>query len=282
MKADLHLHTSVSDGALTPEAIVCKAAQEGFDLIAVTDHDTMGGVSRAREEAARQGIGLITGVEFSCGRQGEVHVLGYGMELDEAELVHFFEKRGAQRARRAERMVEQLCAAGRVIDIDRVRTLAGGVIGRPHVAQALVEAGHASSISDAFVRFLTPGKPGYVDKEIVTVTQAVHMIIAARGVAVLAHPMELRKSDMALEALVHEWRGQGLAGIEIYHPSTQNNHIRFLEGLAKREGLLVTGGSDYHGESVSPHGLGCGLDRWRTIDADVQALCSAISAMQRS
>lgn len=278
MKADLHLHTCASDGVLSPEEIVIKAAAEGFDLIAVTDHDTMAGVKRACEEAKKQGIDLITGVEFSCGRQGGVHVLGYGMDPKEPALQQFFGERGGQRARRAERMVEQLCDAGRPIDIARVRELAGGVIGRPHVAQALVEAGHASSVSDAFTRYLVPGKPGYVDKEIVTVTQAVQMILAAHGVPVLAHPMELKKSDMALEALVHEWAQQGLAGIEIYHPSTQNNHIRFLEGLAKREGLLVTGGSDYHGEAVSPHGLGCGLERWRTIEADVQALCAAVYA----
>lgn len=278
MKADLHLHTCASDGVLSPKELVRKAAAEGFDLIAVTDHDTMAGVAAAQGEAARQGISLITGAEISCGRQGEVHVLGYGMAPDDPELTRFFAQRGAERERRAERMVANLCAIGRGIDIGRVRELAGGVIGRPHVAQALVEAGHASSISDAFVRYLVPGKPGYVPKEIVTVTEAIGLIRAAHGVAVLAHPMELKKSDMALEALVHEWRGQGLAGMEVYHPSAQNNHVRFLEGLAKREGLLVTGGSDYHGESVSPHGLGCGLDRWRTIDADVQALRAAIGA----
>lgn len=279
MKADLHLHTSASDGMLSPEELVRKAAAEGFDVIAVTDHDTMAGVSRARAEAEKLGVSLITGAEFSCGRQGEVHVLGYGMDPDDPELLRFFAGRGAQRAVRAERMVEQLCAAGRPIDIDRVRALAGGVIGRPHVAQALVEAGHASSVSDAFVRYLTPGKPGYVDKEIVTVTQAVQMICAAHGIAVLAHPMELKRSDMAIEALVHEWKGQGLAGIEVYHPSAQNNHVRFLEGLAGREGMLVTGGSDYHGEAAGPQILGWGLDRWRTCGEDVQALRAAIAAM---
>lgn len=278
MKADLHLHTSASDGVLSPEELVRKAAGAGFDAIAVTDHDTMAGVARAREEAKRQGIGLITGAEISCGRQGEVHVLGYGMDPENPGLSRFFAQRGAERSTRAERMVRQLCAAGRAIDIERVRALAGGVIGRPHVAQALVEAGHASSVADAFARYLSPGKAGYVPKEIVTVTQAIEIINAARGVAVLAHPMEMKKSDMAIEALVHEWKGQGLAGMEIYHPSAQNNHVRFLEGLAKREALLVTGGSDYHGEAVCPHSLGCGLDRWRTAQNDVQALGAAIAA----
>lgn len=281
MKADLHLHTSASDGALSPEALVRKAAAEGFELIAVTDHDTMAGVARAREEAARQGIGLITGVEFSCGRQGEVHMLGYGLDPDNPVLQRFFETRGTQREARAEKMVGQLYEAGKPVSMQRVRELAGGVIGRPHIAQALVEAGHATSVSDAFARFLTPGKPGYVEKEIVTVTQAIEMIVNACGVAVLAHPMELKKGDMALEALVHEWKGQGLAGLEIYHPSAQNNHVLFLEGLAQREGLFRTGGSDYHGESVCPHSLGYGLERWRTAEKDTAALLSAIAEKQR-
>jgi len=281
MKADLHLHTSASDGALSPKELVRKAAREGFELIAVTDHDTMRGVACAREEAAALGIGFVTGVEFSCGRQGNVHVLGYGMEPDDPALSRFFETRGDQRAARAEKMVERLCEIGKPVSMQRVRELAGGVIGRPHVAQALCEAGHATSVSDAFARFLTPGKPGYVEKEIVTVAQAVEMIMSAGGVAVLAHPMELKKGDMALEALVHEWKGQGLDGIEVYHPSAQNNHLRFLEGLAQREGLLQTGGSDYHGESVLPQTLGYGLERWRTAKEDAAALLQAIADKQR-
>lgn len=278
MKADLHLHSNASDGVLTPEELVKKAAGEGFDLIALTDHDTMAGVARAQDEANRQGIALISGVEFSCGRQGEIHVLGYGMDEADPVLSGFFAERGAQRETRAERMVARLCEAGRPVSMARVRELAGGVIGRPHVAQALVEAGHASSVSDAFARYLSPGKPGYVEKEIVTVTQAIGMIRAAHGVAVLAHPMELKKGEMALEALVHEWRGQGLAGLEIYHPSAQNNHLHFLEALAVREEMLVTGGSDYHGEAVCPQKMGCGLERWKNVERDVQMLLSRITA----
>ena len=281
MKADLHLHTSASDGALSPEELVCKAAKEGFDLIAVTDHDTMRGVVRARAKAAEQGVGLITGVEISCGRQGDVHVLGYGIEPDDPVLSRFFETRGEQRTVRAERMVERLCEAGKPISMERVRELAGGVIGRPHVAQALLEAGHASSVSDAFTRFLTPGRPGYVEKEIVTVTEAIRLIRDAGGVAVLAHPMELKKGDMALEALIHEWKGQGLSGLEVYHPSAQNNHLHFLEGLVMREGLIQTGGSDFHGESGLSQTLGYGLERWRTSEADTAALLSAIAGKQR-
>ena len=281
MKADLHLHTSASDGALSPEEIVRKAAKEGFDLIAVTDHDTMAGVAAARAQARQLGIGLITGVEFSCGKQGSVHVLGYGMEPDNPALARFFVMRGGQREARAEKMIERLCEAGRPISMQRVRELAGGVIGRPHIAQALIEAGHASSVSDAFTRFLTPGKPGYVEREIVTVAEAAALIADAGGVAVLAHPMELKKGDMALEALVHEWKGQGLAGLEVYHPSAQNNHLKFLEGLAKREGLIKTGGSDYHGESVLPQTIGFGLERWRSIERDTAALLGAIAAKHR-
>ena len=280
MRADLHLHTNASDGALSPQALVFKAAKEGFELIAVTDHDTVAGVEEARDAARQYGIGFITGAEFSCGRQGETHVLGYGMDISTPALLSFFETRGDQRIRRAEKMVERLCEIGKTISMDRVRELAGGVIGRPHVAAALCEAGHASSMSDAFTRFLTPGRPGYVEKEIVTVAQAIEIIENAGGVAVLAHPMELKKGDMAIEALVHEWKGQGLTGVEVYHPSAQNNHLRFLEGLVKREGLLQTGGSDYHGEAVMPQTLGYALERWRTAEKDTAALLAAIAAKQ--
>ena len=108
------------------------------------------------------------------------------------------------------------------------------------------------------------------------------MIVNACGVAVLAHPMELKKGDMALEALVHEWKGQGLAGIEVYHPSAANNHAAFLLGLAQREGMLITGGSDYHGSASHRGDIGEGLDRWRTVQTDVQRLEQAIAAAVRN
>lgn len=280
MKADLHLHTTASDGMLSPEQLVARAAGEGYDVIAITDHDSMAGIAPARDAAEAYGIRVITGVELSCGAQKEIHVLGYGFDPQNEALLAFCASRRAQREARTEEMAKKLCDMGKAISLDRVRELARGVMGRPHVARALVEAGHASSVSDAFDRFLKPGKPGYVPKEDVRVAEAVRLIHQAGGVAVLAHPMELKMGETTLEPLVHEWKTQGLAGVEVYHPSAQNNHLHFLEGLAAREGLLKTGGSDFHGEAVRKSAVGEGLDRWRTAEKDIAALLAAIAERQ--
>ena len=184
--------------------------------------------------------------------------------------------RTLERQERAAKMVRQLCENGAEISLDRVMKLARGVVARPHVARALVEAGYANSVSNAFDKYLVPGRCGYVPKTEVKVAEAAKLIAGAGGVAVLAHPMELKMGEMALESLVHEWRGQGLAGVEVYHPSAANNSLPFLKHLAEREGLLVTGGSDFHGPQVRQSRIGEGLDRWTTMEADVQKLMDRI------
>lgn len=278
MKADLHLHTTVSDGTLSPRELVAYAAREGFDLIAVSDHDSVEGVAAAREAGRALGVRVLTAVELSCGASKEIHVLGYGFDPEDRAMLDFCRARRENRIERTRKMCAQLAEAGRPISFDRVTELARGVVGRPHVARALLEAGHVSSVKDAFDRFLVPGKPGYVPKEDVKVADAVALIAQAGGVSVLAHPMELKMGEMALEALIGEWKTQGLAGVEVYHPSAANNHAAFLHGLARREGLLVTGGSDYHGPSVRESCIGEGLERWKTADEDIQKLMTKIKA----
>ena len=272
MKADLHLHSTASDGTLTPGALVRRAAEEGFDTLALTDHDTVAGIAEAQAAAREAGIRLIPGVELSCGAQKEIHILGYGIDLQNGPLLAFSRHRREERETRARKMVERLAQAGMTVSLERVFELARGVVARPHVARALVEAGYASSVSDAFDRFLVPGKCGYVPREDVRVAQAVELIHGAGGVAVLAHPMQLKLGDMALDAIVREWKGQGLDGLEVYHPSAQNNHVVMLLHLARREGMLVTGGSDFHGEAVRESCIGEGVDRWTDAESDVRAL----------
>ena len=172
--------------------------------------------------------------------------------------------------------MEQLAQAGKPVPLSRVRELARGVIARPHVARALVEAGYATSVSDAFDRYLTPGRCAYVPKREVRVAEAVEVIRQAGGVAVLAHPMELKMGETMLTSLVEEWKAQGLAGIEVYHPSAANTQTPFRLSLARREDMLVTGGSDDHGETVRDSAIFQGLDRWRTMEDDVRALVCAI------
>ncbi len=276
MKADLHMHSTASDGVCAPDALMARAAQAGLTHVALTDHDSMAGIPAAREAAERLGIVLIPGVELSCGASREIHVLGYGMDEGDAALGAFCARRVTQREARAEAMAARLEELGMPIRMDRVRALAGGAIARPHIARAMVEAGYVFTVAEAFDRYLKPGKPVYVPKEDVKVAHAVKLIEGAGGVAVLAHPMELGLGETALISLVSEWQAQGLAGIEVYHPSAQNNHAAFLHRMANRMGLLVTGGSDFHGEAVRRTQLGEGLARWTTAEQDVQALRSRI------
>lgn len=272
IKADLHMHSTASDGVYAPDELMRRAANLGFTHVALTDHDSMAGIAPARETANALGMMLIPGVELSCGAQKEIHVLGYGFDPENEALQAFCRERVRQREARTAAMVERLSELGKPIEMARVRELARGVMGRPHVARALLEAGHVSSVSDAFDRFLKPGKPAYVPKEDVKVSEAVRLIQEAGGIAVLAHPMELKMGDAMLESLIGEWKCQGLAGLEVYHPSAQNNHASFLKHLAQRENMLITGGSDFHGEAVRKTEIGEGLDRWRTMENDLHAL----------
>lgn len=276
MKADLHLHTTASDGIHTPQELVRMAAERGFGLIAVTDHDSVDGLAQAQEEGTRLGVRVLSGVELGCTAHREVHVLGYGFRPDDPVLTDFCRGRVLERETRAEEMVRRLCAAGKMISMDRVRELAKGVIARPHIARALVEAGHASSVKDAFDRYLCAGRPTYVPREKISVAEGVRLIEQAGGIAVLAHPMEMKMGDTMMESLIGEWKTQGLAGIEVYHPSAQNNHASSLYAMAERLGMLVTGGSDFHGEAVRKTEIGDGLDRWRTTDSDVHALLARV------
>ena len=276
MKADLHLHSTASDGTLEPGELVALAAELGFTHLALTDHDSVDGLARAMDAARDCGVTLIPGVELSCGAQKEIHILGYGFDPYDERVLEFCRTRTMERQTRAEKMVRQLRENGAEISLDRVMELARGVVARPHVARVLVEAGYANSVSSAFDKYLLPGKCGYVPKAEVKVAEAAKLIAGAGGVAVLAHPMELKMGEMTLESLVHEWHGQGLAGIEVYHPSAANNSLPFLLHLAEREGMLVTGGSDFHGPQVRQSCIGDGLDRWTTAEADVQKLLNRI------
>ena len=277
MKADLHLHTTASDGTLTPGEIVQRAAAQGFDWIAVTDHDCVDGIPAAQEAAKAQGIHVIPAAELSCGLNREVHILGYGFDPQNEALAAYCRRRRESRIERCREMCRRMTQLGKPVCFERVMELAGGVVGRPHVARAMMEAGHVNSVQEAFDRFLKPGKPGHVPRESIMAQEAIHVLVNAGGVAVLAHPMELKMGETSMESLVMEWKAQGLGGLEVYHPSAANNHAAFLLKLALREGLLVTGGSDYHGEKVRLSAIGEGLERWKTVEEDMQQLLERIA-----
>ena len=184
MHADLHLHSTASDGEHSPQEVVRRAVQAGFDTLALTDHDSVEGLAQAREAADALGVRLIPGVELSCGAQKEIHILGYGFDTENAQMRDFCARRRAHREERAERIVRRLCELGRSVSLERVRELARGVIARPHIARAMVEAGHVATVAEAFERYLNVGRPAYEPKEEVKVAEAAALIAQAGGVDV--------------------------------------------------------------------------------------------------
>lgn len=246
---DLHAHSTASDGLLPPAQLVALAGERGLRVLALTDHDTIAGLAAATSAAADVGLRLIPGVELSTHVEaGEVHILGYFIDPADPALSQALARFRAARAGRAETIVARLAAAGVPIAYARVLELAGGgAIGRPHVARALVEAGHAASINDAFERYLVRGRPGYVERYRLTPPDAARLIRAAGGVPVLAHPHSVADLDATLPALL----AAGLGGLECYYGDYDEPRKRDLLALAARHGLVPTGGTDFHGPGLA-------------------------------
>ena len=246
MRTELHCHTTESDGLYTPAEIVRLARARDVALIAITDHDTIAGNDAAATAGSTQGVRVIHGIEVSTlSRQGETHVLGYGVRpSDPATLARIAALRGARESR-ARSILGKLARFGIHIPFEQVRALAGdAMIGRPHIARAMVMAGAVQTEQEAFDLYLAEGKPAFTPHEGLTPAQAVQLIHDAGGLAVLAHP-GLYAGD--LSALLDEMIPAGLDGIEVFYPlHTPEQTARFAE-LARRHRLLLTGGSDFHG-----------------------------------
>ncbi|MGH2531871.1 MAG: PHP domain-containing protein [Thermomicrobiales bacterium] len=247
---DLHSHSTVSDGLLAPAALVQEAKRRGLRVLGLTDHDTLDGLAEAEAEAATLGIELVPGVELSTdlGRH-EAHILGYFVDRDEPDLLAGLDWFAQKRRERIERIVAKLRGLGIRIELDRVRELAGvGTIGRPHVARALIEAGYVASITDAFDRFLTPGRPAFVARQKVSPEEGVVLIRKGGGVPVLAHPYSTGDVEGILARLVPA----GLLGLETWYGEYDEEERAELHRLADQWGLIPTGGSDYHGPRFKP------------------------------
>jgi predicted metal-dependent phosphoesterase TrpH len=245
-QVDLHIHSTASDGRLAPADIIKEAAGRGLIYIALTDHDTVDGIAPARAAAqAFPQLKVIPGVEISTDiPQGEVHVLGYFIDYTDPELKSTLDRFRNSRLRRARGMVAKLENLGIHIDWQRVQEIAGtSSIGRPHIAQAMLEKGYISSFKQAFTEYLSRDGPAYVEREKMTPAEAVELIVKARGLAVLAHP--LTAGDP--EVLTTELKAAGLVGIEAHYDGYSAEEINRLVGLARRHNLIATGGSDYHG-----------------------------------
>lgn len=270
--ADLHAHTTASDGTLTPPELVAAALAAGLQALGICDHDSVDGVAPARSAAWGSGLEVVPGVEINTSLgELEVHILGYYCRPGDPELTALLARLRDERQNRVVRMVERLRSAGYPVPLERVRELAGeGAIGRPHVARALVEAGHAASEREAFGDLLLPGRPGYVERYKLSPLEAVRSVLAAGGVPVLAHPGLVGRDD-----LVGELAAGGLRGLEVHHPEHNEEQARHYLAMAERFGLLVTGGSDYHGPG---HGHESDLGSVRVPFDTVERLKAAAGA----
>lgn len=248
MRIDLHTHTTASDGMLVPAALVEEARRCGVGVLAVSDHDTTAGLDEALAAGRALGVEVWPAVELSCDVEaGEVHMLGYFVDRGLAWFQALLGRLRDGRTLRARRIVERLAALGVPVEFDRVREIAGGAaIGRPHVARALVEAGRVRTVAEAFDRFIGRHGPAYVERVKVTPRQAVEVIRAAGGLAVLAHPGWGRQ-----DGLVPGLAAGGLDGLEVYHPDHTPDQVRAYAALAGRYGLLITGGTDFHGGGLA-------------------------------
>jgi len=243
MAIDLHAHTTVSDGALTPAELAGLAASRGLSLLAVTDHDAVEGV-RAARRAAPTGLEILAGAELTVHvADREAHVLAYGIDPENEDLVAALGDLARWRVERARAIVEKLVGLGIEIEFDDVQRVSGaGTIARPHVAIALVERGHASSLDEAFRRWLGRHGPAFVPKEALAPRAAFDLVKDAGGVPALAHPGTFRRDDL-IPVLVEA----GLEGLEVRHTEHSAARSRHYETLARDLDLLPTGGSDFHG-----------------------------------
>jgi 3',5'-nucleoside bisphosphate phosphatase len=261
VRIDLHTHSDRSDGTMSPSELVRHAADVGLDVVAITDHDCFAGWQEAQLAAADRSVTLVRGIEISCRHAGEsVHLLGYLPDPAYPPLVEELDRVLAGRDSRLPAVLERLRRLGVDIDIHDVRRVAGDAkaMGRPHVADALVEKGVVVNRDEAFTRFLGPGGPAYVDRYAADLTVMIGLVGAAGGVSVVAHPWSGRHDASALDpAGFAGLKEAGLAGIEVDHQDHDAAERARLRAVAEDLDLLVTGSSDFHGTGKIGFELGC-------------------------
>ena len=256
---DLHIHSTASDGSLTPADIIDHAQKLNLAAIAITDHDSVDGSKEALQIGIPPSLHFLTGVEISAAHppffpgSGSFHILGYAIHLDNRDLNQALSKLQDARKNRNPEILKRLNKLGFRISLEEVNQEVGeGQLGRPHIAYAMLKKGFVASINEAFDKYLGNAGPAYVDKDRIECEQAINIIRAAGGVPVLAHPALLNiDNDQNLDALLQNLAKIGLAGIEVYYPGHSPRQIRQYTELAEKYGLLMTGGTDFHG-SITP------------------------------
>jgi predicted metal-dependent phosphoesterase TrpH len=279
---DLHTHSTASDGSLSPAALVRAAKKQGLSALALTDHDTLSGLEEAGEEAKKQGIRFIPGIEFEITQgkdsltvfpPGEFHLLGLGITRPGPAFFEAVEQLARSRESRNRKILEKLEELNIRADYDELRTFSGGgSVGRPHIADLLIHYKVVKNREQAFSRYLGRGRSCYFPKEGLRLEQALPLIKESGALAVLAHPLSLYVSWGRLPDLIRELAARGLDGIEAWHPTAKPRACRRFERLGKELGLRITWGSDFHGESRSGRRLGHSAGGRRIDEAVLDAI----------
>jgi predicted metal-dependent phosphoesterase TrpH len=258
---DLHTHSTASDGTFSPEELVYLAKKEGLQALALTDHDTVDGLKTAYQTAKEEKLPFLCGVEISIkfNGPGHFHLLGYFLEPEIPELDNTLKKLKKAREERNVKMIEKLNSLGIEITMEELKEIAKGEIGRPHIANLLVKKGVVKSFDEAFEKYLKKGAAAYVPKALLLPEEAIKLIRKAKGIPVLAHPITLKLNYFELKAYLKELKDFGLMGIEVFYTEHNSEFTRFLLDCAKELGLLITGGSDFHGKNKPDIRLGKGL-----------------------
>jgi predicted metal-dependent phosphoesterase TrpH len=262
---DLHLHTTASDGVMTPSAIVRYAKGKGLQAIAITDHDTIEGLEEGLSEGERIGFEVIAGIEISADHSpGSMHLLGYFLDIHHPPLKGSLDYLQKARAERNPKIIQNLNRLGVRINYEEVvNASGGGQVGRPHFAQVLMEKGYARTFQEAFDRFLKKGAPAYVDK----------LRFKSK---VLAHPKTVATNgSSSFEKILRELMEEGLRGIEVFYPEHTPPEVAQFKAMAERYGLLMTGGTDYHGIEKEALDIGVGRGEMKLPYSIVEALKAA-------
>lgn len=249
--ADMHVHTRISDGVSAPEEVVEQAKRAGLAAVCVADHDSIGAVEQALWASQKYEIEVIPSIELSSQvGDRELHILGYFIDWRAKWFRDKLVELQEDRRERVKEMIDKLAGLGVKIPYNLVISIDGGVIGRPHIALAMLDRGYVKTFQEAFDKYIGYGKPAYVGRYPLTPTEALEIIQRAGGVSVLAHPLYARADNMLPELVEH-----GLRGIEIYHSKHDASTTRHYKQLAQKYGLLITGGSDSHGREVPVGGV---------------------------
>lgn len=280
-RPDFHTHTTASDGALSPEALVKKAHEAGINALAVTDHDSFNSLKMAKKAALQAGIAFIPGVEISTEGEDEIHILGYHVHDGMKEVSQLIQSMQADRRARAPRFIQKLNDLGLDIQLSDLQLPEGTECNRPAVAKALLRLGYVNSIQEAFDRYLAHGKPTYIPRLMVSTKQVIALMRRDGAVPVLAHPGLIKSPQKRSLEAIQSYQDAGLMGIEAWHSKHRPAESAKWDQLARSMGLLVTGGSDYHRENDQHGPLGCVLQHWKTASEDAKKLLSLQTGFDR-